>query len=49
MSHMLHLQRWNVIVRDHLEARHEGAKAFITAWVCGAGDSCQGPAPEVPI
>lgn len=49
MSHTLYLQRWNIIVRDQVKARHVGAKTFKTAWVCRAGDSCHGPAPEVSI
>lgn len=49
MSHTLYLQRWNIIERDQVKARHVGAETFIAAWVCGAGDGCHGPAPEVSI
>lgn len=49
ISHTRYLQRWNVIVWDQVKAGHVGAKTFITAWVCRAGNSCHGPAPEVSI
>lgn len=47
--HTLYLQGWDVIVRDKIKAGHKWAKTFITAWVCRAGDSRHGSAPEVSI
>lgn len=47
--HTLYLQGWDVIVWDKIKARHKRAKTFRTAWVCRAGDSRHGSAPEVSI
>lgn len=47
--HTLYLQRGDVIVRNEVKAGHKGAKTFITARVCRAGDSRQGSAPEISI